>query len=179
MTCGSAGEVSVQFRRRRHDITGRRGRTQGFVFPAEEEEELVLQHRAAKVGAVLILVQRHFAQAGVVREPVIRIEGRIAEVFVRASMKLVGAALGGDLNDATSVATKLRADVVGRDPELLNDILRRNQGVHIVFCDVGANAVNEEKALPAECAADLIVSVGDRLGIGADLAGAAVGHGAA
>ena len=78
-------------------------------------------------------------------------------------MKLVRPALSRYLDDAAGETTKLGADVVCRDTELLDCVLCRNQRVDVVLGHVRSHAIDEEQALSTEAAADLVVAIGDRL----------------
>ena len=116
-----------------------------------------------------------------IAEPVVRVERRIAEVFVHRTMNFIGSLLGRDLDDSTRESAELGAHVVGRHAELLHRILRRNQRIDIVLWHVRTNPVDEEEALAAEATADLVVAIGDGLSLRAGLkvAAATVGHGVA
>ena len=116
-----------------------------------------------------------------ITEPVIRIQSGVAKVFICIAMEIICAALCGDLNDASTVAAKFGAHIVRRDAKLLNRVLSRNQGVDIVLRYVLPHTINEEQALSAECATNLIVAVGNSLGLPASLkvAASTIGHCAA
>ena len=151
------------------------------MFPGEKEKQLVPQGGSADVRAVQILMERRPAQILTGAEPVVGIQIGVAKVFVGVAMETVGAALGGDLNHSTAVAAEFRAHVVGRNSEFLHRVLGENECVDVVLSDVRRNAIDEEQALAAECAANLVISIGDwlRLTAGFEIAAAAIGHGAA
>ena len=62
-----------------------------------------------------------------VTEPIIRIEGCVAEVFVYGAVELVRPAFGCDLHHAPGKATKLGADIVRLHTELLHGVLGRHK----------------------------------------------------
>src|SRR5579859_2999391 len=116
-----------------------------------------------------------------VAEPVVRFQCGVAEVFVRGAVEIIGPALGRDLDDSATVASKLGTYIVRCDTELLHCILSQDESVDIILRDVRSDAVNKEQALAAERPANLIIAVSDRLGLSTRLKvpAAAVGHGAA
>ena len=85
--------------------TGGQGRNIGIcnlrlpyseAFVRTEKKQLVFNNWAAKHAAKVILAQRGFLQTFVVKEPVVRIQHVIAEIFKCRAMKFVGAGFCDD-----------------------------------------------------------------------------------
>ena len=145
------------------------------MFPGEEEESLVPDNGSAKVGPILILVQRGLSQIVVVAEPIVRIKIRVAQVLICVPVKCIRAALGEDFNNAASKSTEFRAHVAGGNAKFLNGILCGNKRVNIVLGNILFLAVDKEDALSTKTTANLVIVVGNRLRLPVAL----IGHGAA
>ena len=89
----------------------------------EEEEQFVLDHRAAEVSAELIEVIILLREAGPIVLPAIGVEALVAEELEKRPMKVVSAALGDHVQNAPAGAPDLRRVAVGGNLILLHGIL--------------------------------------------------------
>src|SRR6185369_1384063 len=78
-------------------------------------------------------------------------------------MERIRARLRRDIYNAARVVAILGADVVGRDAELLNRILRRDEAVSVVRRTISVYTVDDERALITETATDCVVSERNRI----------------
>src|SRR6185437_3341197 len=91
--------------------------------PAQRESEL------------LLLVIRFDVQFRVAR-----VEGAIAQVIKSCAVKLVGPRFGDHVDYRASSPARLRRSRIRRDPELLNDFIRK-----LVRCPVAATCLSKER----------------------------------
>ena len=59
------------------------------------------------------------------QEEVVRVKYSVAQVLVGLTVKIVGATLGAEVDDAAREASPLCTQIAGLNLELLNGILRR------------------------------------------------------
>ncbi len=92
---------------------------------AEEEVELVLEHRATDRTAKLVADQWRAWKALVVVEPVIRLHGSITVIFIERTMKVVRTALRDHLELSTAALTRARELAGYKAMEFLHGVDRR------------------------------------------------------
>ena len=101
-----------------------------------EEEQFVLEDRAAQCCAELVLVERWAWQAGQIGEVIVRVEDIVTQEFEDDTMELICAILERGIDDRTGCMAELGWEVVGLYFELLDSVHRRNN------CNTGASDVS-------------------------------------
>src|SRR5204862_1446623 len=97
-----------------------------LAFIIGEEKGLVFHDGAAQGSAELVVVERSLGLAGYV-EVVAGIQCAIAEVFCRAAVKGVGAALGDNVDDRAGIASVFGLEI-GEHVQFGNGVDRKNGG---------------------------------------------------
>ena len=136
-------------------------------FVVGEDEELVFDDGRAEAIAELVALER----LGFGREEVAGVEGVVAEEFVDAAVDLVGAGLGGDVDDAGGVA-EFGLEEIALDLEFLDGVEGRVDGGVADARVAEFDAVEQVAGGAFALAADEDAAVG-ALGGGGDEAGRA------
>ena len=167
-------EVAVVHRRRRHGSGEQHAFPVAVAFVVAEEEQLVLENRAADAAAELVLHERRTIHSRAVAEEGVGIQHLVAKVLVQTAVEVVGAALGGDVDHAAGKASELRAVAVGLHAELGNRIRTGDQGHDVAVAIVGRNAIKVGGALVGGAAANLVVAAGKHVLAGQAALGASL-----
>src|SRR5204863_3039001 len=106
------GEISCIHLRKRHCREIISPLAGSETFPASKEEHLVLLYGPTASETVLVLLEWLFTCSGRVCEKAVRVQHRIAEVLVRAAMKLVRTRFRRHVDDAARIASVFGAVTV-------------------------------------------------------------------
>ena len=82
----------------------------------------MLNDGTAEGGAELVKAEAGFRNAQSVIEPVVGIEGVVAEEFKGVAVEFVGAGFNGGIHDATEKITELRLRILGDQVEFLDGV---------------------------------------------------------
>ena len=141
-----------------------------------EEENAVLDDRAADIGAPLVLDERRCPDAAGVVEEGVGIKNLVPQELVGRAMELVAAGLRGHVDDTAGEPSKLRTEVVGLDLEFLHGVLGRDQGGEVGVADVDRRAVQRRGALIRLAATNLVVAPSEDVDPGGALHGLPLRH---
>ena len=143
---------------KRHRVAEQIALARPESFVTAVEEQLVPDDSAAEIRAELILHERSLACAGPVCEEIRGVQRPVAQVLVRAAMKVVAATPGRHVDYAARVTAVLGAVVVRLHAEFGDRVGDWNQCGDIAVSDVHRNTVKERDALVRRAAADLVVA---------------------
>src|SRR6266498_4674004 len=108
-----------------------------------EEEDSVLDNRAAEIAAEVLVLQLPFRLTSGIKEEIVCVETVTAQEIEASAMKLIAAAFRDQIDDGALCLTVLCAEAVAFDFELCNGINRRKHQKRGVRTDVHiVNAVN-------------------------------------
>ena len=154
------------------------------TFIVEEEEELVLDDRAAEVDAVLVAIEGRLLEGsgdagaadGQRLEEAGGVEVGVADELVDRGVEVVGAAVRCDVDGGAGGAAILRALVVGYDLELRDGVGRNGDDLVVealvaLAIGVVVQAVEQEVVEHAALAVDVIRSGADQTVDGAGRGG--------
>ncbi len=117
----------------------------------EEEEQLVLNNRAADVGAELVLGKGSTSYVALVVEEVVGVQHLVAQELVCRTMEAVRARFCREVDHSTGKPAVFRTQVVGLDLEFLDGVLRRDHGDNVQIRSVRRHTVNQNLALTRPC----------------------------
>ena len=115
----------------------RRGLRLPSALIVDEEEGLILNERASECSAKLILAEYRGGVAWV-GEVILGVQGSVAQKFEPASVEVVRARLGHDIDLTAAVVSVFRVEVIGDDAEFGNRIQIGNdrRTVRLAFLNV-------------------------------------------
>ena len=152
------GEVAAKDGRARYGEHVRLALAEAEALIADEEESLILDHRAAEIRSELVLGEGRARHAILVVEERVAVEDFVAQKLVGASMVGVGSGFRGQIDDTARETAVLRVVVVGLDAKLLHRVLRRYQGGQVGVTHVDRRAIQERGTLVGRPSANLEVA---------------------